>query len=79
MSRPAILREAVTMTLAGCKGFGDAIDEFVDEFYLNYGRKVRQQAMIDDAPPLIGDPAKDAWIGAVGEHLAGRWGLTSPA
>ncbi len=32
----------------------------------------------DEAPMLIGDPAEDAWIGAVGEHLAIRWGLREP-
>ena len=67
------------MAVTGSKSFGDAVDEFVDAFYLDHGHKERQQAMIDEAPPLIGDPARDAWIGAVGEHLAGRWGLRIPA
>jgi hypothetical protein len=79
VSRPATLKQAVVMALAGSKSFGDAVDEFVDAFYLDHGRGERQQAMIDEAPPLTGEPAKDAWIGAVGEHLAGRWGLKIPA
>lgn len=79
MSRPTTLKDAVVMALAGSKSFGDAVDEFVDAFYLDHGSKERQQAMLDEVPPLIGDAAKDAWIGAVGEHLAGRWGLDTPA
>lgn len=34
--------------------------------------------MIDDAPPLTGDTITDAMLGAVGEHLARRWGLKVP-
>ncbi len=34
---------------------------------------------IDPAPAPLGDAERDAWIGAIGEHLAQRWGLKIPA
>jgi hypothetical protein len=51
VSRPATLKEAVVTVLAGSKSFGDAVDEFVDAFYLDHGRKERQQAMIEKPRP----------------------------
>ncbi len=54
-------------------------DEFVDEFYLDHGDKVAQQQRLGTAPEPVGDPRIDAWIGAVGEHLALRWNLAVPA
>ena len=79
MSRPMTLREAASVAISGEKKFGDSIDEFVDTFYLDHPDKKRQQGRIEDIPPIIGNPAQDAWIGAVGEHLARRWGLEVPA
>jgi hypothetical protein len=35
--------------------------------------------MIDGAPPPLGDERQHAVLGAVGEHLARRWGLKVPA
>ena len=35
--------------------------------------------MIDPEPPLTGSPYSDAYLGAVGEHLARRWDLRIPA
>jgi len=34
--------------------------------------------MIEKEPKFTGDAWLDAYIGAVGEHLARRWGLTIP-
>ena len=52
-----------------------ACDEFCDAYYLDYPDKARMQAHLDPTPPFSGDPERDAWIGAIGEHLALRWGL----
>jgi hypothetical protein len=79
MSRPYSLREVSSIVLAGTKSFAHAIDEFVDAFYLDHPDKLRQQRRLDDAPAIVGDAFVDAWIGAVGEHLARRWDLAVPA
>jgi hypothetical protein len=79
MSRPQSLSEVSSAVIAGTKSFGFAIDEFLDTFYLDHPDKLRQQRRIDDPPAIIGDPFVDSWIGAVGEHLARRWGLAVPA
>jgi hypothetical protein len=60
----------------GGYGFIDAISEFLDEFYLSTP-SVRQR-MIAEEPPLTGEAFEDAYVGAVGEHLARRWGLAIP-
>ena len=79
MSRPQSLSEVSSIVIAGTKSFGFAIDEFLDTFYLDHPDKQRQQRRIDVAPPIVGDPFVDSWIGAVGEHLARRWELAVPA
>ncbi len=38
----------------------------------------RRQAMIDPEPPMTGAAIRDAFLGAVAEHLARRWGLAIP-
>lgn len=73
--RPTSLREVVDRAVAGAP-WRSVLDEFLDEFYLNAGDR---QKMIADEPAVLGDPRSDAYIGAVGEHLARRWGLTVPA
>ena len=55
-----------------------ALDEFVDEFYLDHPDKEAQQRRLDPVPEPVGDPLTDAWIGAAGEHLAQRWRLRVP-
>lgn len=55
-----------------------ALDEFVDEFYLNHEDKAAQQMRLDPAPEAVDNALIDAWIGATGEHLAQRWGLRVP-
>lgn len=79
MSRPQDLREVAAVTIAGTKSFADAIDEFVDTFYLDHPDKARQQRRLVEPPAIVGDAFIDAWIGAVGEHLAQRWNLQVPA
>lgn len=74
--RPASLKEAVERAISGY-GFTDAISEFLDEFYL--GALSVRQRMIAEEPPLTGEAFEDAYVGAVGEHLARRWGLAIPA
>lgn len=73
MSRPQTLAEAAAVTLAGDKSFAHAVDEFIDAFYLD-----RRQDRIDAAPMTMGDALRDAWLGAVGEHLARRWDFRIP-
>jgi hypothetical protein len=63
---------------AGEQPFARAIDEFIDTFYLDHPDKARQQRRLDDTPEIMGDAFADAWLGAVGEHLARRWGLAVP-
>lgn len=79
MSRPQNLHEVALTAIAGTKSFGNAIDEFVDAFYLDHPDKARQQRRLNEAPAIVGDAFVDAWIGAVGEHLARRWNLEVPA
>ncbi len=78
MSRPQTLADVARIARANAPDFAMALDEFVDEFYLNHADKAAQQMRLDPAPELVGDPLIDAWIGATGEHLAQRWGLRVP-
>lgn len=73
--RPRSLREAVAL---GGRDYQLRLDEMLDEFYLTYPNKDIMQSMIDEPPPLTGDFAADAFIAAVGEHLAIRWSLQIP-
>lgn len=73
--RPTSLKQVVDRVMAGAS-LRLALDEFLDEFYLNIRDR---QTMIAEAPNYLGDARSDAYIGAVGEHLARRWGLTIPA
>ncbi len=78
MARPGSLAEVAALTLADRGDFADAHDGFLDAFYLDHPDKEGQQARIDEAPAIVGDRFVDAWIGAVGEHLALRWDLCVP-
>jgi hypothetical protein len=79
MSRPASLAAVSATVAAGTKPFAHAIAEFLDAFYLDHPHQPRQQRRLDEAPVELGEPFMDAWIGAVGEHLARRWDLAVPA
>ena len=79
MSRPQTLAEVAEIARMQPSGFALALDEFMDEFYLDHPDKAAQQRRIDPIPEQVGDALIDAWIGAAGEHLARRWGLSVPA
>jgi hypothetical protein len=68
---PHTLAEAVEQHRAG-GDFWVTLNEFLDEFYAAGDER---QSMIEREPALTGDQRLDAYIGAVGEHLARRWGL----
>ena len=74
--RPTSLRDAVNGVIEGYDFF-DATNEFLDEFYLAHPEE--RQQMIAEEPVLLGEPFQDAYVGAIGEHLARRWGLAIPA
>jgi hypothetical protein len=78
MARPQTLSEVAEIVRAHPSDFAMALDEFVDEFYLDHPDKAAQQRRLDPVPDSVGDARMDAWIGAVGEHLAQRWGLRVP-
>lgn len=74
--RPTSLREAVDRIIGG-QSWVDAISEFLDEFYPSAPSE--RKRMIGEEPRLTGVAFEDAYVGAVGEHLARRWGLEIPA
>lgn len=72
--RSATLREVSRRAAAGLQAFDPALHEFLDEFYSHPDRRVsalREQ-------PLLLDDVKDAYLAAVAEHLARRYGLAEP-
>jgi hypothetical protein len=79
MSRPQNLAEVARIARENNSDFAMALDEFVDEFYLDHPDKTAQQRRLDPVPEFVEDALIDAWIGATGEHLAQRWGLRVPA
>jgi hypothetical protein len=74
--RPTSLKEAVDRIIGG-QNWVDAISEFLDKFYPR--SPPDRQRMIEEEPGLTGVAFQDAYVGAVGEHLARRWGLKIPA
>ncbi len=75
MNRPDTLAEVARRVRCGDQAFDFALSEFLDAFYCDPSRR---QAMIDATPELLLDPTRNAMLGAVGEHLARRWGLEIP-
>ncbi len=78
MARPQTLAEVASIVRANGNDYAMPLDEFCDEFYLDYPDKTTQQRRLDPVPEPVGNALADAWIGAVGEHLAQRWGLHVP-
>jgi hypothetical protein len=78
VSRPQTLAEVAQIARSAACDFAIALDELLDEFYLDHPDKTAQQRRIDAVPEATGDALIDAWIGAAGEHLAQRWGLRVP-
>ena len=76
--RPQSLKEAVERILLTGEEERIAIAEFLDTFYFHHGRTTEQQAMINAPPPVSCKQPLDAYVGAIGEHLARRWGLIIP-
>jgi hypothetical protein len=78
MLRPQTLAEVARWAREEPGDFHVALNEFMDEFYLDHPDKAAQQRRIDPVPEFVGDPLVDTLIGATGEHLAQRWGLRVP-
>jgi hypothetical protein len=78
LQRPQTLADVAEIARQNSSEFSVALDEFVDEFYLDHLDKISQQQRLDVVPPSVANPLIDAWIGAAGEHLAQRWGLRVP-
>jgi hypothetical protein len=76
--RAQTLADVAQIARMNASEFPRALDEFVDEFYLDYPDKAAQQQRLEAVPQLVNDPLIDAWIGAAGEHLAQRWRLKVP-
>ena len=56
---------------------GGFFREFLDEFYIEQDATARE-AMLADEPPLLEDFKRNAYFGAVAEHLARRYHLPIP-
>jgi hypothetical protein len=78
MLRPQTLADVAQRARDAPPEVYTALNEFADEFYLDHPDKRAQQRRIDPVPEPVGEPLIDALIGAVGEHLAQRWGLSVP-
>ena len=76
--RPQSLAEVAAYGLQHPEQFETACDEFCDEFYLRYPDFAAMQNALNPVPNIMFEPHKDAWIGAIGEHLAMRWQLEVP-
>jgi hypothetical protein len=74
--RPKTLLEVSRRALAGEDDFDRALREFLDHFY---GSEPAERICSIAEPPMAIDPLRDAYIGAVAEHLARSWGLPMPA
>lgn len=74
--RPRTLKEVVQWGAAHGNVDG-YLREFLDEFYLAREAGLRE-VMLSEEPPLASDRHIDAYMGAVAEHLAGRYGVAVP-
>jgi hypothetical protein len=72
--RPASLEDVAARTLEG-ELFDPLLREFLDVFYCG---NVDAMASAIAAPPRGIDSIRDAYLGAVAEHLARRFGLAIP-
>jgi len=75
--KPKSLADVAAVAREDGDCFGRASGAFGQNFYLEKD-KAAQQAMLDPIPVPTGDPKDDAWLGAIGEHLAQRWDLEVP-
>lgn len=79
--RPHTLAEVARRVAEGEDSFDRALCEFLDTFYvwLREGECTKAQAAIADDPMTLASSIDHAALGAVGEHLALRWGLKVPS
>ena len=77
MARPPTLAAVAQRRNRG-EDWSLLLREFLDVFYaaVPVGEA---SACIADAPEPLADPQEHAVLGAIGEHLARRWGLAIPA
>lgn len=76
MTRPATLAEVARRHNAG-EDLSILMREFLDEFYRDV-RTGTAAPRIAEEPEAIDEPREHAYVGAVAEHLARRWGLEIP-
>ncbi len=76
MHRPDTLAGVAVAAKDGNDRMRIALAGFLDGFYV---RVADRQGMIDVAPAITADRFVDAYLGAIGEHLARRWELRVPA
>ncbi len=74
---PRSLADVTELIRGNPDWFHCAIYQFEETFYRERDKDA-QQAMLDPAPVPLELAWNDAWIGAVGEHLAQRWDLKVP-
>jgi hypothetical protein len=77
-AKPKSLAEVAAVAREDGDLFPLASFAFRQAFYVATDRDA-QQAMLDPVPDPTGNAKGDAWIGAIGEHLAQRWGLEVPS
>jgi hypothetical protein len=58
--------------------FQHGVREFLDEFALRLDNRTRAAAVAEE-PPLTGEPRRDAYLGALAEHLATAHRFERPA
>ena len=75
---PTTLADAACRSVRTKIPLSVCLDEFLDAFYTERDPE-RRQSMIDEEPDRTGSTRDDAYLGAVGEHLARVWKLRIPA
>lgn len=60
------------------ESFDLAVRELLDELVV-LGRADQRERALAEEPPLIGDGPRDAYLAALGEHFALRFGIERPA
>jgi hypothetical protein len=77
LTRPGTLAQALRLVRVDGEALRYCLAGFLDEFYADPDSASRR-ARIEEEPGLTGDNRKDAFIGAIGEHLCHRWNLGAP-
>ena len=75
LQRPQTLADVAEIARPNSSEFAMALDEFVDEFYLDHPDKTAQQRRLDVIPYSVANPLIDAWIGAAG--VGAPWGQSA--